>query len=221
MTSQGAVRGEAAVRTYARLQQDIVSGQLPLDRPLLEDRLAERYGVSRTPVREALRRLEQDGLVERGSRGYLVHRFTPDEVHDIYETRILLEGHAARNAALRHGEVDGLRLQEANRRMAEVPASAGASERVEANRRFHRAIWESAGNRTVLDLLTRLYLHLVRHTTLTDPDRWHGAVAEHGDLVAAILARRPEDAERLMAEHLAHGRDLTLQRQIDASDARP
>lgn len=218
MNPQGVGRGDAAPRTYAQLREDIVSGALTADEPLLEDRVAERYGVSRTPVREALRRLEQDGLVERAPRGFRIRRFRPDEVYDIYEARILLEGHAARCAAERHRSVDALRLREAHRRMVQLPEGSERSERVAVNQGFHRIIWESAGNQAILELLTRLYLQMVRHTTLTDPERWSEAIAEHAALLEAILDRRADDAERAMAGHIASGRDLTLTRQAEDPD---
>lgn len=218
MSSQGVARGDATPRTYARLREDIVSGLLPVGEPLLEDRVADRYGVSRTPVREALRRLEQDGLVERAPRGFRIRRFRPDEVFDIYEARILLEGHAARCAAERHRSVDALRLREAHHRMAQLSDAASRSDRVAANQDFHRVIWESAGNHAILELLTRLYLQMVRHTTLNDPARWSQAIAEHAVLLEAILERRADDAAGAMAGHIASGRDLILARQAQDPD---
>lgn len=218
MSPQGTARGNATSQTYADLRRDIVTGTLALGTSLLEGQLAERYGVSRTPVREALRRLEQDGLVARGSRGYEVRRYSTHEIFDIYEARILLEGHAARRAAQRHGDVDALRMREAHQRMVDLPDDADRENRVAANQRFHRTIWEAAGNRTVLDLLSRLYLNLVRHTTLMDPQRWQGAAEEHGRLLTAILAGRGDDAGRLMEEHIGHGRDLVLSQQAAAPE---
>lgn len=214
MTAQQGTRGHASSQTYARLRDDVVSGAFPDDTPLLEDQLAARYGVSRTPVREALRRLEQDGLVQRGVRGYEVRSYTADDVYDIYEARILLESHAARRAAEQHRDADAWRLQETHHRMSSLPDTAGPSERVAANQAFHRAIWGSAGNRTVLDMLDRLYLHLVRHTTLTDADRWRGAIDQHGEVLAAILERRADDAEQAMAQHIASGRNLFLAQKV-------
>lgn len=212
------MRGSTSPQTYASLRRDIVTGELSTETPLLEGRLADLYGVSRTPIREALRRLEQDGLVERGDRGYRVRSYGPAEVYDIYEARILLEAHAAGRAAERHREVDAWRMKQAHGELMSMHADAEPHERVTANQRFHRAIWESAGNTTVLEMLTRLYLHLVRHTTLTDPDRWKAVGDEHARLLEAILKRDAADAERLMAEHIGHGRDLTLSRATEARD---
>ncbi|MPZ87830.1 MAG: FCD domain-containing protein [Nitriliruptorales bacterium] len=203
-------RGAAAPHAYASLRQDIVTGRLAGDSPLVEGLLARRYGVSRTPVREALRRLEQDGLVKRGARGFEVRSYTADELFELYEARILCEGFAARSAAERHRAVDAARMREAHRRMVGLPGDAEAQQRVGANQRFHRAIWQAAGNRTVLDMLSRLYLHVVRHTTLTDHDRWRCALDEHEQVLDAILRRDPETAEQAMVTHLETGRDVSL-----------
>jgi DNA-binding GntR family transcriptional regulator len=202
--------GSTSSRTYVSLRRDIVSGRLPADRLLLEGPLAERYGVSRTPVREALQRLQQDGLVLRAARGYAIRRYTTDEVFEIYEARILLEGHAAASAAERHGEADAHRIRLAHDRLVALDTAASAEVRIDANERFHRAIWEAGRNHAVLDALERLHLHLVRHTTLTDPGRWSRVADEHGALLEAIVAREPDLARQLMADHLVSGRNVTL-----------
>jgi len=99
-----------SVHVYERLRDEVVSGQLPEGAPLVEATVATRYGTSRTPVREALRRLEQDGLVERGARGLRVRIRGPEEILEIYEVRILLEAAAARHAAVRHTRLDLIRI---------------------------------------------------------------------------------------------------------------
>src|SRR5437016_3803193 len=86
------------VSPYEQLVRAITSGDLPPGSPLIEVALAERFGVSRTPVREALTRLEQDGLVARGDLGLVVREITPEEILDIYDVRIVLEGRAASTA---------------------------------------------------------------------------------------------------------------------------
>lgn len=203
-------QGEAAPRAYAALQSDIITGRLQGGHPLVEDTLAQRYGVSRTPIREALRRLEHDGLVHRSSRGYEIRRYTAEELYELYETRTLLEGFAARRAAERHGPVDAARMTECHNRMAALPDEAEIRERIDANRRFHTAVWRAANNRTMHEVLARLHLSVVRHTTLTDPTRWHYARMEHEQVLNAILGGHPDEAEALMVAHLETGRDVAL-----------
>lgn len=185
-------------------------GRIEGGAPLVEEALAARHEVSRTPVREALRRLEQDGLVQRGPRGFEVRGYTAEELYELYETRILLEGFAARCAAVRHGPVDVARLQEAHRRMAALGPEATPEERVAANRDFHTALWQAAKNRTTADVLARLHVHVIRHTTLADEQRWARALEEHRAILDAVLAGDPDRAEQVMVGHLETGRDVAV-----------
>ncbi|GLW08680.1 GntR family transcriptional regulator [Microtetraspora sp. NBRC 13810] len=196
---------------YRRLREDILSGGLAAETPLVEAALADRYGTSRTPVREALRRLEQDGLVERADRSLRVRARSPEEILEIYEVRISLEGVAARAAAERHTPYDLARLRAEAGRMAATPADDPRA-MADANRRFHEAIYAAGHNATLLDLLTRLNDHLARYpaTTLSHPGRWHQARTEHEALLAAIAARDAPTAATLAEQHMTTARDIRL-----------
>jgi len=205
---------------YEDLRHAIELGVLDAEELLGEEQLAADFGVSRTPAREALLRLESDGLVARTQRGYHVRSYTFEEIADIYEARILLESQAAGQAANRHTEADALRLCRLAAAMCDPEAPVESREqRLARNRDFHLAIWEAARNRIVLEVLTRLHRHSVRHTTLGDDARWNGARHEHARLLDAIIARDGAQASVLMAEHIANGRDLFLTGKVQ--DALP
>ncbi|WP_199439874.1 GntR family transcriptional regulator [Umezawaea beigongshangensis] len=197
---------------YDRLRSEIVAGTFDAGAPLVEVVLAERYGVSRTPVREALRRLEQDGLVERGDRGMRVRTRSPEEILEIYEVRIALEATAASAAAERHTELDLVRLRAATEAMAATPVCDPRA-MAEANRAVHEAVWAAGHNGTVVDLLSRLNNHLTRYpaTTLAVAGRWEEAQREHDEIVAAIRDRDGERAAALARAHMTRARDLRLQ----------
>lgn len=200
-----------ATRVYERLREEIVSGRLDSGAPLVEAAVAARYGTSRTPVREALRRLEQDGLVERGDRGLRVRTRGPEEILEIYEVRILLEGAAARGAAERSTALDLMRIKNA----ADAMASADRGDpdaMAAANQAFHEEIWAASHNRTLVDLLTRLNSHITRYpaTTLTSPGRWGEALSEHGELVRAIEAHDRDRAGGVAESHMTRARDIRL-----------
>ena len=112
---------------YDRLRAEVVAGTFEAGAPLTELVLAQRYGTSRTPVREALRRLEQDGLVERGERGMRVRTRSPEEILEIYEVRIPLEATAASAAAQRHSEFDMARIHHAQTAMENTPTAEPAA----------------------------------------------------------------------------------------------
>jgi DNA-binding GntR family transcriptional regulator len=177
----------------------------------VEATVATRYGTSRTPVREALRRLEQDGLVERGARGLRVRIRGPEEILEIYEVRILLEAAAARHAAVRHTRLDLIRIGLAMDAAAAVdPADPDAM--AAANRAFHEEVWAASHNVTLIDLLTRVNSHVARYpaTTLTSPGRWAEALRQHGDLVRAIESRDGDAAARIADDHMTVARDIRL-----------
>ncbi|GAA3685218.1 GntR family transcriptional regulator [Arthrobacter ginkgonis] len=209
-----AERGETAgtrVSPYEKIKEAIVSGELAPGQGLVESSLAKWCGVSRTPVREALRRLEQDGLVSWNERGLVVRERSPEEILDIYEARILLEATAGRVAADRRTDHD-VRLLRAAAQQCRNADAASPAEMVRANRAFHRAVWQAAHNEPLRDLLERLDLHLARFpaTTLSQPGRWEAACAEHDQLVQAIELRAGEKAYEVGYAHFKAARDIKL-----------
>jgi DNA-binding GntR family transcriptional regulator len=196
---------------YEKIKAAILDGTLAPGAPLVESSVAEWCGVSRTPVREALTRLEQDGLVIRGDRGLVVRERSPEEILDIYDVRIVLEETAARLAAERHTAFDLIRLERLLRTGEEIDQSDPEA-LAESNREFHRAVWQAGRNESLMDLLTRLNTHLVRYpiTTLTYPGRWQQALAEHRQLVEAISKRDSVRAAEIARQHLTEARDIRL-----------
>lgn len=203
--------------TYTRLKEEILLGTLPPGTRLVETILAERYAVSRTPVREALGRLVHDGLVERAERGMCVRAYTAEEIFELYEVRQLLETAAARAAAARRTEFDIVHLQTLTERLnqPDIPLA----DRAPLNREFHAAIWKAGHNSILVNTLDRLTLHILRHmsTTLTSPGRWEQALAEHGKIVEAITDGDGEAAGDLVSDHLRTARSIRLSAQVHGS----
>lgn len=210
--SRGArAQPQLRVSPYEMLKSAILSGELSAGQPLVETSLADWCGVSRTPVREALRRLEQDGLVHHSQGGLVVRVRSPEEILDIYETRIVLEATAGRVAAERRTDHDVRLMRYVLEHGKEVP-STNVAGMVEANQQFHELIWRASHNESLTDLLERLNLHLGRYpeTTLSAPGRWEQALREHALLVDAIEQRCSDDAHRIAHEHFVHARDIRL-----------
>lgn len=194
---------------YQRLRRDVLDGAFPEGTLLQETALTERYGVSRTPIREALARLEHDGLLDRAQRGFRVRSGTAEDVLDIYEARIALESVAAANAAARHTELELVRLQTLQQEAAS--ARDHATERA-LNSRWHTQLWEAAHNGTVRELLVRLTAQL----RIYDTDRVESAEdlaqsrVEHQAIMAAIRDRDAAAASAAIAAHLDRSRDIRL-----------
>jgi DNA-binding GntR family transcriptional regulator len=212
------------------LQARVLSGALPSGTRLRQEALAEEFGVSRTPVREALRKLQEAGLVElRPNRGALVRGLTPREIRDAYEVRAELEGLAAELAAVRihHEQLDALheaqsQFRRALERTVEARAQGGEpSDDViarwgEANDVFHQQIQSAAGN----DVLTRTLTHLHRsfprdlsRTVLRENTALlRENVQEHQAVLDAIERRDTSVARELMQKHVQHAGRLVVLR---------
>lgn len=205
---------------YDELRAEIVNGVLPAGSPVREVALATRFGISRTPVREALRRLQHDLLLVPGARGLQVRSIDPQEVVQVYDARILLEAEAARQAARARGAADLVRLEgllASDRARTDPPDHVRAS----SNLDFHAALWRAAHNAVLLDLLERLTVHLVHapRSTLSTPGRWATALDEHGELLAAVAAGDEVAAGRIAAEHMRTAREIRLSLLRDTASA--
>lgn len=197
---------------YELIKQAILTSELAPGEQLVETELAARYDVSRTPVREALVRLQQDGLVVRLDRTLSVRTRSREEILDIYDTRIVVEAHAARLAAERRTNNDLLLMNQLAKRMAaEKPKHEDAM--ADLNREFHRRVWLCTRSETVIDLLERINMHLARYpaTTLSFPGRWDEANHEHAELIDALRERDIERAGRIATDHFSRARDIRVQ----------
>ena len=202
---------KASRSVYQRLRDDIFEGAFAEGEHLGEVSLGARYEVSRTPVREALSRLEQDRIVERVGRNFVVKSRSPEEILEIYEVRTVLEAAAARAAAARRTDLDLVRLRGAHVAMVAL-SGRDQKEMAAINRRFHESIWSASHNPTLTDLLNRLEERLLRYsaTTLGQPGRWEQVLVEHQQLIDAIAARDEASAEKISASHMTAARDLRL-----------
>lgn len=181
----------------------------PGDR-LVESELAERFGVSRTPIREALQRLETQSLLTRDGRSLIVASLDHNQLAELYVVRAELEGLAARLAA-QHATAEEIRVLKdmvsADRKLVGDP---GALSR--ANRRFHKQIHLASHNRFLvqqLDLVHRS-MALLATTSLAVEGRGKAALAEHGAIVDAIAARNGAAAEAALKAHISHAFETRL-----------
>ena len=189
--------------TYQRLLTEIRSGILLPGARLTETEIADRLRVSRTPVREAIRRLEADGLVAHMPRaGAVVRRLDHSEVMELYEMRTVLEGTAARLAARAASEVEIDELAAIN---AEMEAAEGDGVALsELNTQFHRTLTRAARNRFLVRSVDTIHttLLILGPSTLAQPERARAAVAEHGAVVSALRRRDGKAAEKRMRAHM-------------------
>jgi len=197
----------ASDRAYAAIRNMILSGELSAGTPLGEEALAEKCGVSRTPVREALRRLESDMLVTRtDTQRTFVAEWSLDDVRDAFDLRAMLESYAARRAAERMTSDSLARLRTANAQIAQAIAQPrpDVGGFLEGNRVFHAAILEVAGSRRLVAQLGSLVEQPVVWRTAHHygPDSLHRSWSEHEELIAAFARRDGSWAGAIMSSHI-------------------
>ncbi|RMH46350.1 MAG: GntR family transcriptional regulator [Alphaproteobacteria bacterium] len=201
-------RQTAAEAAYRRLRQDILTGQLPAGRRLTEAGLAESLGISRTPVREALKRLALEGLVEReAGQGARVASFPEDELEQIFQLRLMLEAYAARRAArfATPEEIAAMRALADEISACTPPRDEAAARRwSEANAAFHRAVTQAARSGRLAAMLAlvvdvAIVMRTFRRYAPRDLIR---SAAHHHEIVDAIAARAPDWAASVMTSHL-------------------
>jgi len=214
---------------YEQLKTAIVELRIPPGAPLREAEIAQGLSVSKTPVREALGRLEQDGLVTLNSfRSALVTEYTARDLQEIYELREIIEVAAARAAAESMSDKGLADLGRIASECVRLNAGGGAGggsgagdapELVQLISEFDTVLYEEVRNRRIRAILENLAAHLARIGRLTTeiPGRIDASVREHAQIYEAIERRDPENASRFMREHIRSVRDDQL-RALPAPD---
>ncbi|MDR2839153.1 MAG: GntR family transcriptional regulator [Azonexus sp.] len=193
-----------------RLRQRIFAHELTPGDWIDEQKLAEQYGISRTPLREALKVLAAEGLVElKPRRGCYVTEISRQDLDDIFPLMAMLEARAAVDAARRATPADIDGLQAIHERLETAAADGHIKAFFEANQAFHRRIQELSGNRWLLSVTQdlRKVLKLSRLNSLSLAGRLQQSLDEHRAILAAFAAGDAENTERLMHDHLLSGRE--------------
>jgi DNA-binding GntR family transcriptional regulator len=192
-----------------RLRSRIFAHELAPGAWVDEQAIAAEYGISRTPLREALKVLASEGLVTlRPRRGCYVTELSDHDLDEIFPVMALLEGRCAQEATAKATAADIARLADIHAELERHAAAGDADRFFEANQRFHSALQELAGNRWLRQLIdeTRKFIKLTRRDSLDREGRLSQSLAEHRAILAAIERRRPDEAARLMHDHIQSGR---------------
>lgn len=189
----------------------ILSGAIGSDLPIRQDALAAELRVSKIPLREALARLEQDGLViSHPNRGFFVRPMSPEEAEEIYALRLKLEPDAAAHASLLASDADRERAREALA-LFDIDAAAQKPTVGALNRAFHIALVQPGGQKITTNTVARLHVLADRYVRkhLEPKGRFVHAEAEHHEILDAWLSKRDAKVRKLITEHLEHTlRDL-------------
>jgi len=192
-----------------RLRQRIYAHELEPGTWIDEQAIAATFGISRTPMREALKVLSAEGLVRlEPRRGCYVAELAERDLDEIFPVMALLEGRAAFEAASKATAADLKRLAALHEQLEAHAAANDADRFFEANQAFHSAVQEIAGNRWLKQMIddARKVLKLTRRDSLRLEGRLRQSLAEHRAILEAMRARDPGGAARAMHDHLLSGR---------------
>ena len=205
-----------------RLRQRIFAHELTPGTWIDEQKLAEQYGISRTPLREALKVLASEGLVElRPRRGCYVTEISRQDLDDIFPLMAMLEGRCAAEAVRNARTADISALQEIHARLEAAARDGRIDAFFEANQEFHKKIQELSGNRWLLSVIQdlRKVLKLSRLHSLSLEGRLQQSLDEHRLIMAALANSDAGKAEKLMHDHLLSGREALAKMDAKASKA--
>ena len=199
-----APRAPAQVAVLSSLRSDILTGDLAPGDQIVQEALAERYGVSRVPLREALKMLEAEGqVVYHPHRGYFVAELSVADLLEVYRLRALLEAEAIRHAVPSLTDEDVLALSDLRDAIDEAAAAEDVFAMTAANRRFHFAIFDASGMPRLTRLLHQLWdaTDAYRALYFQQPINRARVGREHASMLVAL---RNRDAERLVTLHNEH-----------------
>lgn len=204
---------------FKTLRQAILKGELKPGERLMEIALAEKLGVSRTPIREAMRKLELEGLVIMVPRkGAQVANITEKDLNDVLEVRIGLENMAIEKACCLMKEEDFQKLKEAEQHFAKVLEEGDLTELAEADVEFHEIIYKASNNQRLLQLLNNLreVIYRYRIEYLKDEPTRLLLTQEHKEIYEAIHARDAQKAKAITFTHIENQRKAII-RSINAN----
>jgi GntR family transcriptional regulator, rspAB operon transcriptional repressor len=201
-----------AQAAYEKLRNMILTGELPPETAITENSIVDRLGIGKTPVREAMRRLVLEGLLDVTPRlGYTVTAITQQDVEDLFQMRVINEVAAAQLAADRLSEAAFARLTELSS-VGYAPDDRESMLRyIGVNAEFHDIIARGSGNARLADLIDRLMQECRRFIQIAILSDAHGqlVIAQHVAIIAALRARDPEAVEAAVRAHVEDGMHVT------------
>ena len=195
-----------AEQVFERLESEILTGKYPRGEVLTELRLVSDLGVSRTPVREALHRLEQEHIIEMTSRGIVILGVTEQDLADIFAVRLQIEGMASYHAALKISEEELNELRE-TLELQEFYVTKRDPDRIKTmDSKFHQLIYRFCGSTVLFDTLMPLHkkVQKYRRASVENNDRAQQSAKEHRAIYEAIAAKDAEKASQYTVEHIAN-----------------
>ena len=206
-------------QVFEQLEHDILIGKYRKGEILTEMKLVETLGVSRTPIREALRRLEQEHLIEETGRGSLVIGISSEDIEDMYDIRIRLEGEAARRAAIRITEDELKEMRDVldlQKYYAEKTDGDNSDKIKDLDSQFHELLYRSSGSSILIQTLLPIHKKLIKYrkASIKKHGRAKTSETEHEAIYQALRANDPKLAEELTIYHLNNAKNNITEKEI-------
>ena len=203
-----------ADQVFEKLENDIITGVYPRGEVLTELKLVEQLGVSRTPIREALRRLEQERLITDSGKGSVVLGITVEDLMDIMDIRKSVESLAAYHAAKNLTDEGREKLEHINQLQDFYYSVRDVDHLRQMDDQFHDAIYALSGRTVISDTLLPLHRKTMRYRRISieDSGRLSRSIEEHREICKAICDKNAELAEKLMSQHIQNAKDNMIAR---------
>lgn len=206
------------MQVYQELRTAIIEHRLSRGERLIQDVLAAQFGTSRIPVRDALKRLETDGLVTTDERGsYIVSVFGSEDVEEVYGLRMLLEPYAARKAIEHLTEGDLQELESIEQEMREAASQQEIERYVYLNQEFHTMLYELSRQRRLVAMIQSLWSGLLPLTPIAVPGQLDRSVSEHQALLQALREKQHARVEELIRAHIQHA-EMSLKAHLETKE---
>ena len=199
---------------FDTLMVGIITGKFKAGQRLIERDLVAEFGLSRTPVREAIRKLENLGLVQCfRNKGAVVADFTPRDIEDLYLLRINLERLAGRFSFSNLGKNEIGRLKEINRQLQLCLKGSNLLQLIEKDKQFHHVIYEASGNRFLVEVLEQLRLkcYIVAYYAWADLNRVKLSIDGHREIIKSLKEKNREKFQNLLEQQLVSAKAYYLE----------
>ncbi|MCX8022257.1 MAG: GntR family transcriptional regulator [Syntrophorhabdaceae bacterium] len=203
-------------QVYRGLKEKILNGTLPPNKRLIEEKIASEMKTSRTPVREAMQKLEKEGLIRKLPRGgFTISNITLDDIEEVFGLRAILEGYAAALATARATEEDIKSLEEIVAKQEECKAKDGAEqEMIALNTEFHDRLYRAAKSIRLYTIINDLTdsIYRFRSIIFKYPDMIDISIKDHKDMIELMKDKKSSKVETLVRRHIIRGRNLIKKR---------
>jgi DNA-binding GntR family transcriptional regulator len=207
-------------QVYKSLKASMLNGVLPPNKRLIEERLAEEMGTSRTPVREAIQKLEKEGLIHKLPKGgFAVSTITDEDIEEVFGIRSVLEGYAGYLATSRATDDDIRSLEETVQQEEECLRRKDTEEIIRLNTEFHDRLYKAAKSSKLYSIINDLRDYIYRYRIIIF--RYEGmaeiSIKDHKDMIGLMKAKNARQVEKLVRKHIIRGGELVKKKMKQES----